>query len=311
MSCSVLPTLIPLTIIEVIASQFFSRKLSLHSIQIGTEPKVSFSRVIDDRCGASFSSLLANLDGTATPKTQTVVDSGSTVTTLQPGDAFSHLLITSHECQFAEDAATTGSGDRSGSSDQSDNAHTVVGDGVRYNTDTSSGASNQNSIDGGSLFAYRIPAGKNAWKTEPWTRSVIATGFRVRAQLGNMINPGAPGFCYTFYPTKDQQLGIKEKVQQRPLIGIAGDCAEAAYILRPVAAGEDDSTIDRSTKYALMCEIETGATVGSIGIGYDDFANALQQSGYAKIYVPCYEQNKILVFAMGDKQDDEEEDDGW
>ena len=60
-----------------------------------------------------------------------------------------------------------------------------------------------------------------------------------------------------------------------------------------------------------MCEIETGATVGSIGIGYDDFANALQQSGYAKIYVPCYEQNKILVFAMGDKQDDEEEDDGW
>ena len=125
--------------IEVIASQFFSRKLSLHSIQIGTEPKVSFSRDIDDRCGASFSSLLANLDGTATPKTQTVVDSGSTVTTLQPGDAFSHLLITSHECQFAEDAATAGSGGRSGSSDQSDNAHTVVGDGVRYNTDTSSG----------------------------------------------------------------------------------------------------------------------------------------------------------------------------
>ena len=297
--------------IEVIASQFFSRKLSLHSIKIGAEPKVSFSRVIDDRCGASFSSLLANLDGTVTPQTQTVVDSGSTVTTLQPGDAFSHLLITSHECQFAEDAVTSGSGDRNSSSDQSDNAHTVVGDGVRYNTDTSSGTSNPNSIDGGSLFAYRVPAGKNAWKTEPWTRSVIATGFRVRAQLGNMINPGAPGFCYTFYPTKNHQLAKKKEVQQRPLIGIAGDCAEAAYILRPVAAGDDDSTIDRSTKYALMCEIETGATVGSIGIGYDDFANALQQSGYAKIYVPCYEQNKILVFAMGDKQDDEEEDDGW
>ena len=290
--------------IEVIASQFFSRKLSLHSIKIGAEPKISFRRIIDDRCGASFSSLLANLDGTATPTTQTVVDSGSTVTTLQSGDAFSHLLITSHECQFAEDTAASGGAD---SGDQSDNAHTVVGDGVRYNTD----ASSSNSIDGGSLFAYRVPAGKDAWKTQPWTRSVIATGFRVRAQLGNMINPGAPGFCYTFYPTKDRQLGIKREVQERPLIGIAGDCAEAAYILRPASAGADDASIDRSTKYALMCEIETGATVGSIGIGYDDFANALQQSGYAKIYVPCYEQNKILVFAMGDKQDEEEDDDGW
>jgi len=293
--------------IEVIASQFFSRKLSLHSIHIGPEPRVSFSRMIDDRCGASFSSILANLDGSSTPDTRTVIDSGSTVTTLKPGDAFSHLLITNHECTLAEDESNSEYATANG---QGNDAHTVVGDRVRYNAGAS--ASSQNGIDGGSLFAYRVPSGREAWKTEPWIRSVIATGFRVRGQLGNMINPGAPGFCYTFYPNKEDSEGAKSgKNQARPLIGIAGDCAEAAYILRPVASNKDTTeNRDQSTNYALMCEIETGATVGSIGIGYDDFANVEQQSGYAKIYIPCYEQNKILVFAMGDKNV-EEEDDGW
>ena len=294
--------------IEVIASQFFSRKLSLHSIHIGPEPRVSFSRMIDDRCGASFSSILANLDGSSTPDTRTVIDSGSTVTTLKPGDAFSHLLITNHECTLAEDESNSEYATANGQG----NVHTVVGDGVRYNTGAS--ASSQNGIDGGSLFAYRVPSGREAWKTEPWIRSVIATGFRVRGQLGNMINPGAPGFCYTFYPNKDDSEGVKSgKNHTRPFIGIAGDCAEAAYILRPVASNTDTAeNRDQSTNYSLMCEIHTGATVGSIGIGYDDFANAEQQSGYAKIYIPCYEQNKILVFAMGDKNDEEEDDDdGW
>jgi hypothetical protein len=50
--------------------------------------------------------------------------------------------------------------------------------------------------------------------------------------------------------------------------------------------------------------------VGSLAIGYDDFyQSAEQQSGYAKIYVPCYEQDKVLVFSMGSGEDEDVVDD--
>ncbi len=60
----------------------------------------------------------------------------------------------------------------------------------------------------------------------------------------------------------------------------------------------------------MMCEIECGATVGSIGIGYEDFCYAPQQSEYVKIYLPCYENDKVLVFALGSGEDTESTD-GW
>jgi len=80
--------------IEILASQFFSKKVTLHSLRIGPDPKVVFSRTIDDRCGAAFSSVLADLDGLATsergPDQPTVIDSGSTVVSLKGGV---HFLI--------------------------------------------------------------------------------------------------------------------------------------------------------------------------------------------------------------------------
>jgi hypothetical protein len=60
-----------------------------------------------------------------------------------------------------------------------------------------------------------------------------------------------------------------------------------------------------------MCEIECGATVDSLVISYSDFCSVEQQSGFAKIYIPCYENNKVLVFALGDGDDNKAEDDGW
>ena len=178
-------TLIRKTIrIEVIASRFFDKKVSLCSIQRGPKPKVTFRRTIDDKCGSAFASILADLDctGPDNKSDRIVLDSGSTVETCKPGDSFSHVLVTSHECSFANDAANNGS--------EAD--------------------LNDDSIDGGSLFAYRVPTGKNAWKTEPWIRTTVASGFRVKGQLGNMINPGAPGFVYTFHPTKDEtKIGTK------------------------------------------------------------------------------------------------------
>ena len=160
--------------------------------------------------------------------------------------------------------------------------------------------------DGESLFAYQIP--KSCWKTQEWKRIIIATGFKVRGQLGNRINPDAPGFVYTFYaqrPNLSLNHRSSTNYHQRPWIGISGDCAEAAYILRPrLTAAKtskvDNNTVAEVTDFELLCEISCGATIGSLAIGYDNFCDLPQQQEFAKIYIPCYEKDKILVFALGD-----------
>ncbi|CAJ1950790.1 unnamed protein product [Cylindrotheca closterium] len=275
--------------IEVIASQFFDKRVTLHSIKIGKNPSISFARTIDNRCGAAFGGIVANLDGRqAGSPANVVIDSGSTVRTLQPGDSFSHVLVTSHECNYAE----------------SEEKELIGGSMTTHHAKDPHHVDRSKSFDGGSLFSYRVPEGKDAWKSEPWVRTTVATGFKVKAQIWNVINPGAPGFVYTFHARKEDARKGK-----RPMIAIAGDCAESAYIFRPEDVSERDSLYvsDSDAQYRLMSEIRCGATVGSIAIGYDDLCSAEQESGYAKIYIPCYEKDKILVFAMGSG----EEDDGW
>mmetsp|Transcript_10483 Transcript_10483/g.12762 ORF Transcript_10483/g.12762 Transcript_10483/m.12762 type:complete len:891 (+) Transcript_10483:262-2934(+) len=348
--------------VEVIASQFFGHSVTLHSIQRGAAPIVSFRRVLDDRCGACFSSVLTDLDGVACSTANddrknaanvisppVVVDGGCTVQTLSPGDAFSHILVTSHECTYSDEDSSSSSLDKNKNKNQHTEMDTSKKDSYDHHSTIQMGRSDGSvdSIDGGSLFAYRIPTSTaSAWKTERWERHVIATGFRVRGQLGNMINPGAPGFCYPFYLTNDEhtnddsenkngrQQQYHQKRRRRPLIAISGDCAEAAYILRPVDIENNDENDenkdqrfatsplakkDGSTLYSLMCEIECGATVGSIAIGYDDFccgmADSQQQQqprkqNYAKLYIPSYEQDKVHVFGFGTGEEYEDEGDG-
>jgi len=281
--------------IEVIASQFFDKRVTLHSIKIGKTPYISFSRNIDDRCGAAFGGIVANLDGRqAGGSSNMVIDSGSTVPTLKPGDAFSHVLVTSHECDYAE---------------PEDKKESIESMTTYHHTVEPQNFGRTESPDGGSLFAYRVPEGKDAWKTESWLRTTVATGFKVKAQLWNVINPGAPGFVYTFHAKKEDA-----RTGKRPVIAIAGDCAESAYIFRPEDVTERKSSYvsDPNAQYRLMAEIRCEATVGSIGIGYNDLCSSLaaQEPGYAKIYIPCYEKDKILVFALGSGEEDEE-DDGW
>jgi hypothetical protein len=290
--------------IEVLASQFFDKKVTLHSIQRGSKPYVSFTRVIDDRCGAAFGGILADLDSSSTCKANRVIDSGSTVNSLSPGDSFSHFLVTSHECDF----------DNDGKSGSVENQHFSRA----HHQDKIASHGNDVSLRGGSLFAYRVPDGVDAWKSQPWRRTTVATGFQVKSQIWNVINPGAPGFCYTFHAHKDDNSKIK-----RPMIAVAGDCAESAYIFRPQQQtsddrrnnkkryNNDDSGIDNDAQYKLMCEIKCGATVGSIAIGYGDLCSAEQESGYAKIYVPCFEKDKILVFALGSGAEGGQDDSGW
>jgi hypothetical protein len=282
--------------VEVIASQFFDKKVTLHSIRRGASPKVTFSRVIDNRCGSAFGCILADLDNRNCALDRQVLDSGSTVKSLQTGDSFSHVLVTSHECNYAdketEEAAS-----------HDDNLYQSTSIGKSY------------SLVGGSLFAYRVPEGEGAWKTEPWLRTTVATGFKVKPQIWNVINPGAPGFVYTFHAKKLDAVCSGK----RPMIAVAGDCTESAYVFRPerisVESGMQGHNgpgqeFDAAAQYKLMCEIKCGATVGSMGIGYEDLVSAEQESGYAKIYVPCYEKDKILVFAMGSGMN-ADNDDGW
>jgi hypothetical protein len=288
--------------IEVISSQFFKKKVSLHSIQKGTNPHVTFSRVIDEHCGQAFGSILADLDRGMIPNSvytdgsdRVVIDSGSTVKTLKNGDFFSHVLVTSHECAYKPESKSDGYTEKRDKS-YNTNVQDLLKDVV---TDTSSS-------DGGSLYSYRVPTGKDAWKTQTWKRSTIASGFKVNGQLNNMINPGAPGFVYTFY-------SHKSATNKRPLIAVAGDCAETASIFRPAKIDSDkdrttnnfnDDRDDMSSKYKLMVEFDCGATVGSIGIGYDDFSSAEQEGGFAKLYIPCYEKDKVLVFGLGSGEED-------
>ena len=283
--------------VEVIASHFFGHKVTLTSIRRGTKPCIVFERTIDDKCGAAFGSILVDLDchdGTCSAQeSRIIVDSGSTVMTRKPGDTFSHILVTSHECRIKEVSATNRKTDF---------------DNPRNGLDALSFDEEECYVDGGSLFAYRVPDGSTAWKTEPWIRTTVASGFTVAPKLDNMINPGAPGFVYAFHPKKAGSSSGK-----RPLIAIAGDCSESAYILRPIGDEENKKNHpDPSARYKLMAEIQCGATVGSIGIGYDDFLSVEQENDYAKLYIPLFEKDKILVFAMGSGVDpDYGEDGGW
>ncbi len=285
--------------IEVIASQFFDKKVTLHSIKRGPKPKITFSRVIDDRCGAAFGGILADLSENHSeaenPNGSIIIDSGSTVESLKPGDPFTHVLVTSHECNFAES--------KNHKSSTIDIHDASV---LHHNARPTHHLGKTESLDGGSLFTYKVPQGKDAWKTKPWTRTTIASGFKVKGQIWNVINPGAPGFVYTFYAKLDDQRGGK-----RPLIAVAGDCSESAFIFRPERLEARSTNIaDPEAQYKLMCEIKCGATVGSIGVGYDNLCSVEQEPGYAKLYIPCYEKDKILVFALGSGDDLHESDSG-
>ncbi|MGK3733556.1 MAG: hypothetical protein ACI8RD_006493 [Bacillariaceae sp.] len=294
--------------IEVLASQFFDEKVTLHCIRRGPNPQVTFSRVIDDKPGASFGGILVDLDPAEKSKSHLVVDSGSTIKSLSKGNSFSHFLVTSHEANFKNNI-------------NKKNANNVMMSEYKGGNDKQQ---SEGQIRGGSLFAYKVPKGKNAWKTAPWIRTTIATGFQVKQQIWNVINPGAPGFAYAFHAHKDD-----ESQGKRPMIAVAGDCAESAYIFRPQRSlvegvelnnheekGDECDTLqsDPQAEYKLMCEIKCGATVGSIAVGYDDLCSAEQESGYAKVYVPCFEKDKILVFALGSGEEEdmvELDESGW
>jgi hypothetical protein len=230
----------------------------LHSIETGKEgslPSVSLERVLDDKCGPAYSAVLGDLIGagssTAVPPA-TIIDTGSTATFSEAGDACSHVLVTSHECTYDDDFGEVDA---------------VPNKGLDANP------------DGGQLFSYKIP---KDWRRDKWERSTVAGGFKCKSNLN--INPGAPGFPYLFYPDLSQRA-----LGGSPHIALSGDGSESAYIFRP----DGDSG-----RYSLMCEIDCGATVGSLAISYKKFCREGEE-GYAKLFIAAYERDKVFVLGFG------------
>jgi hypothetical protein len=102
-------------------------------------------------------------------------------------------LVTSHECSYV-------------STEVAENASMTNGEGA--SALATKVATDRSKIDGGSVSASRIPrSSPDAWKSEPWLRTTVAACSKVTGQLGNMINPGAPEFFFTF-PAKEGDSSI-------------------------------------------------------------------------------------------------------
>jgi len=250
--------------VEIIAAEFFSERLTLTSVTSRNgwfgqkQLEVKQKLVLDNDVGPAYGVTAANL------------------LTGNPEDKPTHLLVTSHACQYDLDSD--------------------------FSVEEITCGSEQ--AGAGVLYAYEIPTanwlggatggGTEGWRG--WKRSVIASGFRVHG-LG--INPGAPGFVYTFHPRKSMQG------KAPPYIAVAGDCAQAAYILAPVST--ESFTLD-PTHYETLCMISCEGTVGSLAFGYlqipgdDDFQLDSTKDEWIKIFIPSYDQDKIYIFEMTNKE---------
>lgn len=224
--------------IEIVAAEFFNERLTLTSLAprrdwLGPNKiQVKQKMVIDAGCGPAYGVTAANLR------------------TGRPGDPPTHLLVTSHACQydpasdFSVEEITCGS-DRAG---------------------------------GGVLYAYEIPTANwqvggapaaEGWRG--WERRALASGFRVHQDQPRGFNPGAPGFVYAFHPTRRAAREGKDP----PYIAVAGDCAQAAYILAPAARHDKSDSgggysIQKAADYEMLCMISCGGTVGSLAFGFLD-----------------------------------------
>jgi hypothetical protein len=239
--------------VEIMCAEFFSKRLTMHSVNWGDAveeipARVMRSWVLDDRCGPAYSIRVADLKGSGKP---------------------THVLVTSHEGDFDYHQPMHSSAPPSNAAENGKDAGT-----------------------GGALYAYEIP---RQWKVYPfvyprpgWRRITIVNGFKVRG-LG--INPGAPGFCYIFHARRP----TPEVPRPRPYIAIAGDCSQAAYILKP--SGAEDAA---PTDYELICTLGMDGTVGSLGIGQGHVLG-LQGEGdmdqdATTILVPNFDKGRIYVF---------------
>lgn len=125
------------------------------------------------------------------------------------------------------------------------------------------------------VWAYELPAGEGAWKTQPWTRHTIASDFPTYVP-----GPGqaSPGEAVAFFPVQNATA--------KPWILLGGDGDEAAYLISPVSESASNWT------YVTERIIDVGATVGEVAAF--DFEN----DGYSEFLIPDYGGGRIYVYTF-------------
>ena len=280
--------------LEVFAAEFFGRRLTRHSIAIDAagNAEVVAREVLDEHCGPAYGVHAVNLDS----RHPHAVPSPFACVGANVDRAASHVLISSHEMIYdeeLEDKGAAGDAPRGivGSLRRSRAIRCVLSAVGRLLLGPEEQAMREREggdLRGGSVFSYAFPEKDGG----EWRRKVLASGFRVR---GVSINPGAPGFVYPFFPRqRDEQL------RRRPHLLLAGDCAQAAYVLAPCGDGMED--------YEVLDVIKVGGAVGSLAVAYgQDVENALRAfSGdapiseegddWARVVVPNYDGDELQLW---------------
>jgi hypothetical protein len=131
---------------------------------------------------------------------------------------------------------------------------------------------------GGSLYAYTVPPGAGAL-AGPYRRTTLAGPFPVTE---HGFAQASPGFSLAVHP-RVADAGVPGA---RPAILLAGDGAQRAYVLAPVA--------DPTNPYAynITVALQVAGVIGNIAAGDVD------GDGYLDFYVPDYDQGLLYSFSF-------------
>uniref|UniRef100_A0A7S3DB35 FG-GAP repeat protein n=1 Tax=Palpitomonas bilix TaxID=652834 RepID=A0A7S3DB35_9EUKA len=148
----------------------------------------------------------------------------------------------------------------------------VNGDGVEDLV-----ASNHQGDGSGGIFAYDLPQ-DGAYLNGSYARHTLNSGFPVRE---SGIGQAAPGII-DFQPVPGSGKGLRTST--RPLLFVAGDGSESAYILTP-SGGKGSYTYEKSL------EVNGHGTVGIL--------NAMQRDdGAYEILIPNYDGGNIFSVTL-------------
>lgn len=132
-------------------------------------------------------------------------------------------------------------------------------------------ATNHDGKGKGSVFAYEVPKSV----ADPWARHVLATDFPV---LQKGIGQAAPGAAEAFYANKGDS--------GKPMIVVAGDASQKAYVLTPNSSSAADWSFTKNIVH------DCGCTVGGIAVGDAD------QNGKTELYIPCYDAGYLVTYSF-------------
>jgi len=248
---------------EVIAPEFFSKKVMLYSISRrgvdGTSPpSIVFSRTIDDNCGFAYGIALmpASKSSQNLYRNKIINGGGLQKSSIDDDTSFTHVIVTNHE-------------------------NSNYGDG-------DNGEVFGSCEIGGAMFSYAVPSD---WRAGSWARETVSSSpFEVCSRLS--FQPGAPGFPYIFKPDLDKDENY---------IALAGDGSERAYIFRPKEEEWTTGGGKSCLNYELMAEIEFGCTVGSMGISHGKIFGSKGQGRMANLFVCCHENDYVFTFSFARK----------